>query len=144
MWKKLIVLMMVMSIVFTCLSASMALTLIEIQPIEIQPFYTDTSSITAALTIDSSGNASCSGKVKPTSASSSTSITVRLMQKSGNTWSEVKSWSASKTGANGASAGGSVKVTKGYTYQVRVAGKVYNSGGTLLESPTKNSNEKSY
>ena len=109
----------------------------------IQLFYTDTSSITASLSIDSSGNALCSGKVKPESSSSTTSIIVKLMKKSSGSWSEVKRWTASKSGANGASASGSVKVSKGYSYQVVVNGTI-TQNGVVLESPTCSSNICSY
>lgn len=137
--KKICTLAMVVCFLFVLGSVSNA-----DMAIEIQPFYVATSSITATLSIDSSGNAECSGKIKPMNSTYSTSITVKLMKKSGSTWSEVKRWTASKAGITGASASGSVKVSKGYTYQVRVSGNVVNSGGTTLESPTKNSAEKAY
>lgn len=119
-------------------------TLTAIAMTDIQPFYISTGNITATLSIDSNGNAACSGQVTAMSSSSKTSITVKLVKKSGSTWSEVKKWTSSGSGITGASAGGSVKVAKGYTYRVEVTGKVYNSSGTLLETTTKNSAEKAY
>lgn len=110
----------------------------------IVPFYVYTDSLTANLTIDSDGDATCRGIVTPKDSSYSCSITVQLKRKSGSTWTTIATWSDSGQGYNGASAGGTKRVSAGYNYIVSVSAIVKNSSGSIIERPSKDSAVKAY
>lgn len=110
----------------------------------ITPFYVYTDNLTANLTIDSSGNATCRGVVIPKDSSYSCSITVKLKRQSGSSWSTIATWTGSGQGYAGASAGGTKKVSSGYNNMVSVSTVVKNSSGSVIEQPSKNSGVKTY
>lgn len=109
----------------------------------IQPFYISTSTIDAKLVIES-GKANCVGKVKPTSSTYSTSITVTLQRKVDGAWRKFAAWTDSGKGLSGASVSESKVLEAGYDYRVFVSGTIKDADGTVLESPTKYSTVKSY
>lgn len=110
----------------------------------ITPFYVYTDKLTATLTIDSDGDATCRGIITPKNPSYSCSITVQLKRKSGSTWTTIATWSDSGQGYDGASAGGTKRVSSGYSYMVSVSTVVKNSSGIVIESPSKNSSIKTF
>lgn len=105
--------------------------------------YAYTASISANLSL-SDGVASCSGNVQPSNKLHSASITVKLQQNAGGTWTTIASWSGSASSGLTAAASGSKSVSSGYDYRVVSDGKIKNSGGTVLESPSATSPTKSY
>lgn len=61
--------------------------------------YSYLTTIAADLEITSAGKALCYGKVKLSSGTTNTvTVTVALQQKSGSTWSTIKSWDTSGSG----------------------------------------------
>ena len=111
---------------------------------QIQPRYDHTNSIKATLSIDSSGNATCSGSVKATSGSSKVSVTVRLKKLENGSWNTIATWSDSGSGSTTVKAGGSQKVSSGYSYKVVTSGTIKDSAGNVLESPSASSTTKTY
>lgn len=111
---------------------------------EIIPFYVYTDNLTANLAIDSDGDATCRGIVTPKDSSYSCSITVQLKRKSGSTWTTIATWSDSGQGYNGASAGGTKRVSAGYSYMVSASAIIKNSSGSIIERPSKDSAVKAY
>lgn len=111
---------------------------------DITPFYEYAKNVTAILSIDSSGNATCQGRIIPKESSYSCSITVQLKRKSGSTWTTVATWSDSGKGLSGASAGGTRSVSSGYSYKVSVSATVKNASGDVVENPSKDSSVKTY
>ncbi len=65
---------------------------------EIQPRYDLTDVVAAGLSISSSGVATCKGRIAPTYDDCTSSVTVRLQRKSGNSWVTLRTWTASGTG----------------------------------------------
>lgn len=120
------------------LSTSTALADITQEGPPVQLYYQQTVSIDAQLSISSSGTATCSGEIEPRASTSIVSITVALKQKKNGVWTTIASW------AGGSYASGAKKVTAGYAYKVVVSGVVKDSGGTVLERPTKETKEKRY
>jgi len=110
----------------------------------VSPFYQYTENLTAILTIDSAGNATCSGKITPKDSSYSCSITVKLQRGNGSSWTTVATWTGSGQGYAGASAGGTKKISSGYNYMVSVTTDVKNSSGSVIEQPSKNSAVRTY
>ena len=106
---------------------------------DIQLFYVYAKNVTANLTIDSSGNATCRGLITLRDSSYTVTITVKLQKKSGSSWTTLATWSDSGDGYAGASAGGTKKVSSGYSYRVSVSTVVKDSSGTVIERPAKNS-----
>lgn len=111
---------------------------------QIQPRYDHTTSVKASLSIDGSGNATCSGSVKATSGSSKVSVAVRLKKLENGSWNTIATWSNSGSGSATVEASGSKKVPKGYSHKVVTSGTVKDAEGNVLESPSKSSETKTY
>ncbi len=111
---------------------------------QIQLRYDHTTSIKAALSIDGSGNATCSGSVKAVAGSGAVSVAVRLKKLENGKWNTIATWSNSGTGSATVEASGSKKVPKGYSYKVVTSGTVKDAQGNVLESPSKSSETKTY
>ena len=109
----------------------------------IQPRYDLTDTVTAGLSISSSGVATCKGRIAPTYDDCTSSVTVRLQRKSGNSWVTLRTWTASGTGTHGSSAGGTYTLTTHGTYRVYVSGTVVASDGTR-EPVSKSTPNKYY
>jgi len=95
--------------------------------------YTDVKTITATLSVDNLGMASCKGTVKPYDADTKSNVKVTLMQKVDSVWKVYATWNGSGTGLIGASASGTKQLAKGYTYKVVTL-------GTILENRLKTTN----
>ena len=85
----------------------------------------------------------CKGRIAPTYDDCTSSVTVRLQRKSGNSWVTLRTWTASGTGTHGSSAGGTYTLTTHGTYRVYVSGTVVASDGTR-EPVSKSTPNKYY
>lgn len=106
---------------------------------EISPAYLYTQKVTASLSIDANGQATCFGSIKA-SAQSDISMTITLYKKAGSTWTRVTSW-------NSSTSGNSLKLQKTYTvssgtYKVVTSGSVTTSTGS--EHVTETSSQRVY
>jgi hypothetical protein len=101
---------------------------------EISVQYVSLESVSSSLSI-SSGKATCKGVVIGASGKTC-SVQVTLQKKSGSSWLNVKTWSA--TGSTACTASGAYAISKGTSYRVKVIGKCGS------ESDTKYSAVKSY
>lgn len=104
------------------------------------PYYDATASITAGLSISTSGLASCSGTIRFSDASASATLTMKLQQYTSSGWSTIGSWST----ASATSLYKTQYVTHGYYYRVVTSANVYNSAGSYVESPSATSASKYY
>lgn len=109
----------------------------------ISPRFIGISLISADLSINSLGRTTCSGSVTPSSDSYTTVLTVKLQKQNGSSWSTIKSWSDTNTGIEGVIIEKHYYVTSG-TYRVCSTAKIYNSSGTLLETESIYSAERTY
>jgi len=101
------------------------------------------SSISAGLSISSSGKSTCTGSVTPSSSSYTSKLTVGLQKSTGSGWSTIKTWTASGRGSAGADLVSYYYVSNG-TYRVSSTAKIYNASGTLLETETAYSAQRTY
>jgi len=106
------------------------------------PQFTYIWQMSAGLGINSSGKALCAGSVDVASMTYSAELTVTLERNINDSWSTVKSWT-------GTGVGPGLIVEKEYyvvqgTYRVKTTAKVYSSEGTLLETQSIYSAEKTY
>ncbi len=108
---------------------------------EMSPMFAYIWQMSAGLGIDSSGKAHYSGSVDVASQYTS-ELTVSLQKETNNSWSTVKSWADTGTGP-GLIVEGDYYVSHG-TYRVCSTVNVYNSSGTLLETASIYSAEKTY
>ncbi len=122
-------------LLLTMLSVPVALASEEM----ISPAYLYTRKVTASLSINANGQATCFGTIKA-SAQSDISMTITLYKKAGSTWTRVTSWSSSTSG-------NSLKLQKTYivssgTYKVVTSGSVTTSAGS--EQVTETSSQRVY
>ncbi|MDO5377486.1 MAG: hypothetical protein Q4G52_04040 [Clostridia bacterium] len=110
---------------------------------ELQPMYNGTNAATATLSI-SGGTANCLGKVKPSGATQSASISMKLQQKKDGRWTTIATWTGSASNGSTASLSKTKSVAKGYEYRVYVSGTIKNSDGSAAEKPSKYSSTVSY
>ncbi len=68
----------------------------------LSPSFIAIMSMSAGLDINSSGKATCSGLVTPSSRTYSAELTVSLQKSTNNGWSTVRSWTATGEGYDGA------------------------------------------
>ena len=108
-----------------------------------QTNFTSIWSISAGLSIDTSGQAHCSGSVTPSSESYTSKLTVALQKYTGSSWSTVKSWTSSAVGQMGVIIDGYYYVTSG-SYRTCSTAQIYNSAGCLLETESCYSATKTY
>lgn len=108
----------------------------------VSPQYTHTRKVVAQLSIDSSGRATCTGKVGVYDKESTVALTVKLLKKDGSSWTSIKSWSDSGSGNIDFSLSRNYTVEHG-TYMVSVSGKVTTSAGKV-EYVSKSTGEKTY
>lgn len=99
----------------------------------ISPQFTYISYLNPGLAISSSGLASCVGAAAGYFDSYTTVVTAELQKSSGSSWSKIKTWTASATGAAIALAEGEYYVVHG-TYRVCATAKIYDASGKLLET----------
>ncbi|MDO9534518.1 MAG: hypothetical protein Q7J85_04115 [Bacillota bacterium] len=142
--KKLIIISLVSFIlIFSAIPVYAAETAKLSTESDIAPQFTAIWSMGAGLSIDSWGKAICSGFVTPQSNSYSSELTVSLQKSTGSGWSTIKSWSESGVGFAGVIIEGHHYVASG-TYRVCSTAKIYNSSGTLLETESFYSAERTY
>jgi len=116
---------------------------ISVQP-ETIPFYTGTISISASLSISTSGKASCYSSIYLYSGYTA-NLTMHLQRKATNgTWITIESWYGSGSGITG------VVLTESYwglsagnTYRVFASANVYKNSA-LIESVSVSSTERAY
>lgn len=110
-------------------------------PVVISPFYAYIGTIAYGFDIDSSGLASCDGKVVSFTADSA-KLVVTLQQYKDSKWQKHEEWST--TGSVSVILNKTKYVTSGYKYRVVVTATVYDAAGKELETQTITSPEKSF
>ena len=108
----------------------------------ILPRYSYTRTVSAGLSMSSSGVASCYGQIVSSDIESEISLNVRLQKKEGSVWVLVKKWSASNVGV------GDLTIDKDYsvepgTYRVIASGIVTDVSGDF-ETVSCIANERTY
>ena len=99
-----------------------------------RPMFIAIAVLSAGLTINSWGQATCSGSVSPNNNTYTSYLTVSLQRSNGDgTWSQVTSWSGSGVGLAGVTLTNYYYVGSG-TYRVCSAAFIYNSQGVYLDS----------
>lgn len=109
----------------------------------ISPQFTAILSMSAGLSINSLGKATCAGSVTPSNDTYTADMTVSLEKSTSNGWSTIKSWTGSGTGFVGVAIEAYYYVANG-TYRVCTTVNIYNSSGTLLETESFYSAERKY
>ena len=100
----------------------------------VQPCIVGASGVDAGLSISSSGQATCVGRVSLRSGYKA-SLTLYLQKSSdGKTWKTQKTWTGS-----GSAISKTQYVSSGYKYRTRLTAKIYNSSGTLVDTATATS-----
>nr|WP_312576498.1 hypothetical protein [Sedimentibacter sp.] len=137
--KKTISLIMVLTIL---LSFGLKATAVEKGTIDISPMWTNLITLGTTLSIDSSGQATCTGNMTQ-NLTDGTCILVMNLQKldSNNSWNTIATWT--KKGSTKCVNTTYKNISKG-TYRLSLTGKVYNSYGNFIESGTINSINKTY
>jgi|GEM_PF-3327648 len=105
--------------------------------------YNHITLISASLTIDALGLASCTGVVCPSDNDTNTTLRVELQKYSNSQWVYVDYWPASGSGMSIIRTTG-YKYVVGGKYRVVVTAKVYSASGILLENESINSYEITY
>ncbi len=127
--RSIVSLLLLLGILMTSIGAAHAA--------QIEPRYTGVSRIYSALKISEAGAASCSGSANIRSGYTA-DIDVEL-KRDGTT---IKTWTSS--GTNYISAGSTYFVTSGHSYVVTTTVTVYDSNGTIVESPSIDSQVSEY
>ena len=110
---------------------------------EQSPRYAYISMIARGLTISSSGQASCTANVELYPGYKA-DVTMNLQKQVGeSSWSTVKTWTGSGSGALGIDLYGTYWVSKG-TYVVEVIVEVKDSNNRVIETQTSYSTMKTY
>jgi hypothetical protein len=142
--KKLIIISLMLSILIFSAIPAYAENAVNLSPEnEMAPRFTAILSMGAGLSINSWGKATCSGFVTPQSNLYTSELTVSLQKSTSNGWSTIKSWIGSGVGFAGVVIEGHHYVASG-KYRVCSTAKVYNSSGTLLETESFYSAERTY
>ena len=108
----------------------------------ISPMYEVISNIYISLDISSSGKASCYADVD-TSPAYSCNLTVELQERSGSSWTTIKTWTATDDGTGYTYVDSIWYVTPG-AYRLKVTAEITNSSGRLVEDPVEYSNTRYY
>lgn len=109
----------------------------------VSPQFIGIALISANISIDSLGCATCTGKVVPSSSTYTSYLTVSLQKYSSGSWTTIKRWTASNTGFSGVNLSGSYYVSSGM-YREASTATIYSSSGTLVDSATAYSSTKTY
>ena len=116
-----------------------------VQAARISPMYVATSSISVALSINGSGIAQCEGYLVPSISGTTPVLTLTLKRTfNGQSWSSIKTWSATGTYLGGAAIDVSTPVASGYLYKLYATGRIYDSRGVLLETVYNTSHSVAY
>ena len=133
----------VLVMVFSSVSVFAGAAGVQSELISVQPRYTIINTIAAGLAIDSSGKATCSGRLVSGSSGSDCYISIELQQKSNNQWNTIKTWTASKLNASSVSLEKNYYVVHG-TYRVKLTGTIENSELGVEETAVKYSKTVEY
>lgn len=95
----------------------------------------------AELSISSTGEADCYGQLRLLT-NYTASGTLTLQKKDGDSWTELKTWSASGSGS--VSCEKTWYVTSGNTYRVEYSMDIYNASGTYVDTATAYSSIVNY
>lgn len=109
----------------------------------VSPMYYAIWSMSAGLSINSLGRATCSGSVTPSKSTYSASMTVTLEKYKDNKWTAIMSWSDTGVGYTGVIIEARYYVVSG-RYRVRNKAYIFNAVGDLLETATVYSEEEIY
>ena len=107
----------------------------------IQPWYIGVSSMMPNVEISTSGRAKCSDTVRVKNGYTA-SVTWKFQILSGTQWVTKATWTASGGGTLYLDKG--YNVTQGSQCRLYTSVVVYNSNGTVVETPTRTSNTASY
>ncbi len=107
----------------------------------ITPMWINIMNISAYLSIDSSGTATCSSDMLQSLSNGSCTLVMNLQKLNSGKWGTVATWT--ETGSIECSNIAYKDVTKG-TYRLSVTGKVYDGSGYLIETATNYSTTKTY
>ena len=115
------------------------------QAFVISPMYVGIDVFQVSLSINGSGIAGCSAYLTTSISSCTPTLAVTLKKSTnGQTWTSVKSWSATGTYLLGASAVETIAVASGYQYKLFATGRIINSEGVVIETAYKNSAAVAY
>ena len=128
--KKVITILLVAILLVSVVTPVHAVSNVEAET-AIQPRWTYLNTVSAYLSINALGIATCEGSAIATVVQD-VKVVVRLQQLTDTGWSTIKSWSATNAGAS--SAEGKYAVYKGYTYRTTVAAYVYDDSGNIIET----------
>ena len=110
---------------------------------QITPRYTNLMSASASIEIkESTGRVACGMNAVSRGTTDTLKVTLALQMLSGNTWSNVKTWTTS--GENTISMMKYYYISQAGTYRVQSVTEVYDSDGNYIESATATSTSKSY
>ena len=109
----------------------------------LSPFYIYTTKVSASLTIDENGTATCKGSIRVRSNDSAVSMNVQLQKKTGSTWMPVKTWYVSSDGGKYLVSLSENRAVSSGTYRVYVDGIVTDIDGNT-EAVFAVSGEKTY
>ena len=129
--KKIVSVILLLVIIFSALNLTVSAR------------YNHIDLMSAGLTIDMLGLASCIGIVWPSDNDTNTTLRVELQKYSSNQWVFVDYWTSSGSGMGTISKNGLKYVERG-RYRVVVTAKVYSASGILLENESMNSYEITY
>ena len=136
-FRKALGIILLVAVIFTALSPT-------VLSAEVSPLYQHISALTAALSINSSGLATSSGSVLPSTSNSTTTVTVELQRRSGSSWIYEASWSNSGSGTRTVFQSGQRFVVRG-TYRVLVTAVVRcSTTNIVLETATRLSHEVTF
>lgn len=109
----------------------------------VSPQFIGITTLSANLSIDSSGRTTSTGIVRPSNSNYTSYLTVSLQKFISGSWTTINSWSGSGAGLYGVTNSGSYYVGSG-TYRACSIASIYNSSGSLVDTATAYSAEKSY
>ena len=104
---------------------------------EISVRYTNISSISAGLAINSSNVANCLGSVTVSKNLNSRMYVSLYKSSSSGSYSRIKMWAQSFSGMGNKTMSKNYTVTRGYKYKVKVEVRIYNSAGNVIETAEK-------
>jgi hypothetical protein len=100
--------------------------------------------LSAGLSIDGNGRATCRGTVQATYTYTMLSIEVSLQQSENNTWTTLETWTDSGPGYWSLEVTGNRYILSGYSYRVVSTATVYDANGNQLEKKSNTTIEKTY
>ena len=99
--------------------------------------YTNISTLSAGLTINSSNVANCMGSVTITKKLKSRMYVSLYKSASSGSYSRIKMWAQDFSGMGNKTMSKNYTVARGYNYKIKVEVRIYNSAGTVIETAEK-------